>query len=93
MFQMYGSDTKKWLIVKEEPLSNAANVFKNKCVQIIKVGHRNLGAVLGIQFFTEEYISLQVRKWVDEVKQLATIAQSQPHAACAALTHGLTGRW
>ena len=74
-------DEKKWLIVKEEHLSNAVNVFKNKCVQITKEGHRNLGAALGIQFFIEEYISLQVRKWVDEVKQLATIAQRQPHAA------------
>ena len=52
----------------------------------------NLGAALGTQLFTREYVAKQMQKWVEEVKQLATIAESQPHAAYAALTHGLIGR-
>ena len=78
---------------KEKHLTDATNIFENTGVQITKEGHRNLGAALGTRSFTEEYISKQVQMWVDEVKQLATIAQSQLHAAYAALTHGLTGRW
>ena len=89
----YVNSAKSWLIVKEEHLTDVTNIFENTGVQITKEGHRNLGAALGTQSFTEEYVSKQVQMWVDEVKQLATNAQSQPHAAYAALTHGLTGSW
>ena len=34
-----------------------------------------------------------MRKWSEEIKQLASIAQSQPHAAYCAYTHGLSSRW
>ena len=82
-----------WLIVKEENKSDGANIFANTGVQITKEGRRNLGAALGTQSFTEEFVSKQVQKWTEKVKRLATIAESQPHAAYAALTHGLVGRW
>ena len=74
-------------------MSDGANIFANTGVQITKEGWRNLGAALGTQSFTEVFVSKQVQKWTEEVKQLATIAESQPHAAYAALTHGLVGRW
>lgn len=35
----------------------------------------------------------KVRKWSEEIKQLASIAQSQPRAAYCAYTHGLSSRW
>ena len=35
----------------------------------------------------------KVSKWCDEIKQLANIAQVQPHAAYSAYTHGLSSRW
>ena len=87
----YVNSAKSWLIAKEEHLTDATNIFENTGVQITKEGHRNLGVALGTRSFTEEYVSKQVQMWVDEVKQLATIARSQPHTEYAALTHGLTG--
>ena len=35
----------------------------------------------------------KVTNWIKEVEKLATIASSQPHAAYAAFTHGLMGKW
>ncbi len=32
-------------------------------------------------------------EWCQELETLSTIAVSQPHAAYAAITHGLAGRW
>ena len=77
----YVNSAQSWLIVKEEHLTDVTNIFENTGVQITKEGHRNLGAALGTRSFTEEYVSKQVQMWVDKVKQLATNAQSQPHAA------------
>ena len=41
----------------------------------------------------EEYVTGKVTKWCDEIKQLATIAQTQPHTAYSGYTHGLSSRW
>ena len=35
----------------------------------------------------------KVRKWSEEIKQLANVAQTQPHAAYCAYTNGLSSRW
>ena len=35
----------------------------------------------------------KVKKWSDEIRQLARIALTQPHAAYCAYTHGLSSRW
>ena len=38
-------------------------------------------------------MSAKVQDWVKEIQQLAKAAVSQPHAAHAAFTHGLSSRW
>ena len=35
----------------------------------------------------------KVTEWSTEVQLLAKLGESQPHAAYAALTHGLSSRW
>ena len=35
----------------------------------------------------------KVASWVEELEQLSCIATTQPHAAFAAFTHGLSRRW
>ena len=91
-FGYFANASKSWLIVKEENMSDATNIFANTGIQITKEGRRSLEAALGTHSYTEEFVSKQVQKWTEEVKRLATIAESQPHAANAALTHGLIGR-
>ena len=39
------------------------------------------------------YFEGKVQEWSAEVLLLAKVAESQPHAAYAALTHGLSTRW
>ena len=34
-----------------------------------------------------------MREWTEQIHHLSTFASSQPHAAYAAFTHGLAGRW
>ena len=56
-------------------------------------GQRHLGAALGSRAFAKEYVSKKVTDWVSEIALLSEIAQTHPHSAYCALTHGLIGRW
>jgi len=51
-----------------------------------------LGATIRIPEFTHNYVDEKVREWSTEILLLAKIAESQPHAAYCALTHGLCSR-
>ena len=73
--------------------ARAAELFQGTDVQITREGQRHLGAALGSQAFVETYVTGKVQEWVREVEQLAAIARSQPHAAYAAMTHGLSSKW
>ena len=69
------------------------NCFKALDVQITREGQKHLGAALGSQTFVETYVTGKVQEWVREVERLAALARSQPHAAYAAMTHGLSSKW
>ena len=53
----------------------------------------HLGAAIGSRSFAEEYVSSKVEEWTKEIKRLAKVAVSQPYAAYAAFTHGMSSRW
>ena len=40
-----------------------------------------------------EFVKAKVKNWSLELEQLASIANTQPHAAFSVLTHGLASRW
>ena len=92
-FGYYPNAAKTYLIVKEEHENKAKALFADTDVHITINGKRHLGAALGSNTFTEEYVSCKVGEWVKEIEQLSTIASTQPHAAYAAFTHGLSSHW
>ena len=56
-------------------------------------GRPYLGAALGTEEYTQAFVASKVQQWGDELEQLAKIAHTQPHAAHAAFTHGMTSKW
>ena len=82
--------SKTCLIVKEDHMSSATDLFQEEGIQITPQGTRHLGAALGSRSFMESYVSSKVTNWVTEVKTRHNCLQPA-HAAYAALTHGLTG--
>ena len=99
-FQLHGASygyhpnaIKTHLVVKAEHAVKARELFEGSGVNVTTDGKRHLGAAIGSKSFTEEYVMGMVSKWCDEIKQLANIAQVQPHAAYSAYTHGLSSRW
>ena len=92
-FGYHPNASKTYLVVKQEHMTNAQELFADTDVHITIHGKRHLGAAIGSRTFTEEYICSKVQTWSDEIKRLAKVATSQPHAAYAAFTHGLSSRW
>ena len=85
--------SKTWLVVKPEHLAGAKVIFADSGVQFTSEGRRHLGAALGTKSFTEAFVTKRVQYWVQEIDTLSSNALSQPHAAFAALTHGLISKW
>ena len=92
-FGYFPNATKTMLLVKPEKCQEASEVFGDTGVVITSSGKKYLGGFLGPQEFVEEQTSEKIKEWVSEIECLARHGKSQPHAAFAALTHGLIGRW
>ena len=67
--------------------------FANTGVQITAEGRPYLGAAIGTKEFVVSHVKNKVANWTKELDTLATIAITQPHAAHAAFTHGLSSKW
>ena len=85
--------TKTWLIVKEGYKDEAVSTFEGTQVVITEEGKKYLESAIGKRSFIESYVQQKVTTWVNELERLSSIAITQPHAAFAAFTHGLTSRW
>ncbi len=82
---------KTWLVTEEEHLTTAITQFANEGVNITSEGRPYLGAALGKPEFVFSYVRNKVQSSI--VDKLSTIATTQPHAAYAAFTHGLSNKW
>ena len=83
---------KTWLLVKEKMLTLAKEMFKDSGIQTTTMGCPLLGAPLGCDSFKGSFITMQVNQLVSELRTLATIATTQPHAAYAAFSLGLKSK-
>ena len=79
--------------MKAEHVEKARELFAGTGINVTTDGKRHLGAAIGSRSYTVEYVADKVKKWSEEIRQLATIAKKQPHAAYCAYTHGLSSRW
>ena len=92
-FGYHVNQPKTWLLAKDEHLEKAQALFHSCGINVTTEGGPQLGAPIGTQSFSSEFIQEQVSQWVAEVKTLSSVAKTQPQAAYAAYTHGLAGKW
>ena len=85
--------SKTWLVSKEDCLLCAAAAFADTDVKVTSEGRPYLGAALGTEEYIQAFVTDKVQQWAGKLEQLATIARTQPHAAHAAFTHGMTSKW
>ena len=93
-FGYFPKPSKTVLIVKNaDEFRSAQEIFSGTGVKITTSGERHLGAVIGSPEFRSEYICNKVEKWVQDVIQLAEIAEDEPQLAYSAYTKALSMRW
>ena len=89
----YANGSKTWLVVKKEFQSMATTIFGNTQVNITSEGRPHLGAPVGSSEYVSKFVNDKMQQFSKELKLLSAIAVTQPHAAFAAYTHGLTSKW
>ena len=71
--------SKSYLIVKEDKLGKARNLFNDSNVYITIEGKRHLGAVIGNNEYREEYLKDLVNDWNNQLVLLSSIAPKANH--------------
>ena len=89
----FANPSKTWLVSKEACLSDAISAFEGTNVNVTCKGRPYLGSPLGSPDYINTFVSEKVDQWSGELKLLSAIATTQPHAAFAAFSHGLTSKW
>ena len=92
-FGYFVNPSKSWIVTKEGNLENATSIFQNSNINVTNEGRPYLGIPIGTQQYVDQFVQSKVDQWVGEIDRLSTIACSQPQAAYAALTHGLSSQW
>jgi len=92
-FGYFVNASKTWLVTKESLLPDANQLFADSGVSVTCDGRPYLGAAIGTTSYIQDFVSKKVEIWSEEVKQLSKIAETEPHAAYCAYTHGLSSRW
>jgi len=93
LFGYHPNASKTYLVVKDKYAAAAKCAFVGTSIVVTTDGQRHLGAAIGPKDYTEAYVTSKVRLWCDEIKRLSEVADTFPHAAYAAFTHGLSSRW
>ena len=82
------------LILKDESLVTQANaLFSGTGITITCRGERHLGAVVGQESFKNEYVDQKIKKWIQDIKDLAYVANDEPQAAMSAYVKSICHRW
>ena len=87
-FGYFPKASKSWLVVKEENLSEAEELFEGTGIHITTEGRKYLGGFIGTQEGKKKYVSQLVEEWVSQLSELSKIAKTEPQAAYSAFTSG-----
>ena len=89
----FPNPSKTWLVTKGGLHPTADTIFATTGVKVTSDGRPYLGAAIGSPSYISSYVEGKVEAWVNDLRRLAEIASAQPHAAYAALTHGMMSKW
>ena len=88
----FAEPSKSLLVVKEDQLNEAKNVFSDLNVEIT-LGGRFLGGVIGDSTEAQQYVADKVTRWVQAVERLSIAAKNFRQSAYSAFTHSLVNEW
>ena len=74
-------------------LDSVKEIFEGSGIQVTANGQHHLGAAIGSRRFAEEYVAEKVKLWLKEIRVPSNFAQTHPHSAYTAFTHGVIHKW
>ena len=80
--------SKSWLVVKEEKLQMAEDLFRGTEINITTVGRKYLGGFVGTEEGRRKYFEELCGEWCSQLEVLSKIARTEPQAAYSAFTAG-----
>ena len=83
LYGYFPNSSKTYLVVKEDHLDTAKDVFQDSNIQITTTGRPLLGAAIGSEEFVVSFIKEKVAVWLSELSTLASFAEST--ATCSIL--------
>ena len=93
LYGYFPNSSKTHVLAKSQHTEAAKEIFKDTGITVSTEGERYLGGAMGTACFLLQYVERKVDGWVKEIEKLSKFAATQPHAAYAAFTHGLSSRW
>ena len=81
------------LIVKEQHLEKAEEIFADTGVMITTAGARHLGAAIGTEAFRKEFVTAKVELWKECLLNLVSIAKTHPHLAYSNYIRSFKMKW
>lgn len=85
--------SKTHVLRKPEHAEAAEASFQGTGIIITTEGEHYLGGAVGTSPFVHQFVVRKVECRVSELEKLSKFAESQPHVAYAAFTHGFSSKW
>ena len=93
LYGYYPNSSKTHILTKPDHTESAKDTFKDTDITVSTDGKGYLGVAIGSTSFIKLFMESKIKGWIDEIKTLSNIANSQPHTAYAAFSHGLYSKW
>ena len=93
LYGYFPNGSKTHILAKPQHAEAAREIFKDTGIVITTEGERYLGGAIGSPSFVRQLVEQKVDCWRKELEKLGKFADTQPHAAFAAFTHGLSSKW
>ena len=93
LYGYFPNGSKTHILAKPQHAEAAREIFKDTGIVITTEGERYLGGAIGSPSFVRQLVEQKVDCWKKELEKLGKFADTQPHAAFAAFTHGLSSKW
>ena len=87
-FGYFPKASKSWLVVKEEKLQLAEELFRGTEINITTEGRKYLGGYVGTEEGSRKYFKELCDEWCSQLEELSKIARTEPQAAYSAFTAG-----
>ena len=89
----FPNGAKSWLVVKNDCLLEASELFKDTNIQITSKGRPLLGSPIGSSDYVKQYVQTKVKKWCESLGCLSDIARIHPQSVYSAFVRGVAGWW